>query len=254
MTAIGDSRPYGIIYCITNKANGKCYIGQTTRTLAQRWAGHLNSSGKNGCRILGAAIVKYGRDAFETSVVATAETQEALDALEIALIEQFGVTDRAIGYNIALGGSGGKQSAETIALRVSKNKGKKRSEEFRQQVSRTRKGARHSEETRARLSALAAKRPPPSDETRKKLVGAAKRGVWTPGRRANAAAKAKGKTHTDETKRKLAEIFTGHKQSAETIAKRVAANTGRVRSEETRRRISEVRKAYWAAKRGAPTE
>jgi predicted GIY-YIG superfamily endonuclease len=32
---------YGSIYLITNSVNGKVYVGQTTKTLQQRWAGHV---------------------------------------------------------------------------------------------------------------------------------------------------------------------------------------------------------------------
>lgn len=28
------------IYCVTNKSNAKRYVGQTRRTLQERWAGH----------------------------------------------------------------------------------------------------------------------------------------------------------------------------------------------------------------------
>lgn len=249
MTAAINSKPYGIIYCITNKVNGKRYIGQTTRTVSERFNGHLYSFGRNGCPLLSAAIKKYGKEAFDVFVIGSAATQYELDLLEIKLIEQYRTTDRALGYNIAPGGFGGKQSPATIALRVSKTTGMKRTDEFKRGVSERRKGAKHSAETKAKLKEAALNRLPPSHETRLKLGEAAKRRVWTEERRAQAAAKATGKMHSEETKRKLSEIFTGRKQSAETVAKRVAATTGRVRSEETCRRISEARKAYWAAKR-----
>lgn len=251
MTAEINSKPYGIIYCLTNKVNGKRYIGQTTRTVAERLIGHLYSFGRNGCPLLGAAIKKYGKEAFEVSVLGTAATQNELDLLEISLIEQYRTTDRALGYNIAPGGLGGKQSPATIALRVAKTTGMKRTDEFRRGVSERKKGVRLSAETKAKLSQAALKRLPPSEETRAKLAAAGKRGVWTDERRAKASARATGKFHSEETKQKLSAIVSGHKQSPETVAKRVAANTGQVRSEETRKRISEIRKAYWAAKREA---
>jgi group I intron endonuclease len=249
-----DSTPYGVIYCITNKLNGKKYIGQTTRTVKQRFAAHMCSKGKNGCRLLNAAILKYGRDAFSVEIIDVAHSQRQLDSLEVAAIEQYRTMSRAIGYNIAPGGSGGKQSPETITLRVSKTKGQKRSQEFCETVSKNRKGCKHSDEAKEKLAEAARKRPSPSAETRVKLSDAAKKRTWTDEQRKLAAINASGKKHTEETKSKLAAISRGKKQSPETIAKRVAATTGRKRSEETCRKISAVRKAYWAAKKDADSK
>ena len=38
---------YGIIYKVTNKINGKIYIGQTIRTLKQRKECHIGESTRN---------------------------------------------------------------------------------------------------------------------------------------------------------------------------------------------------------------
>jgi group I intron endonuclease len=244
-----DSTSYGVIYCITNNVNGKKYIGQTTRTSEQRFIGHIYSKGKNGCRLLSAAISKYGRNAFSIETISVAYSQSQLDALEVAAIEQYGTTSRLVGYNIAPGGGGGKQSPETVELRVSKTRGLKRSSEFCEIVSRNTKGRKHSDETRAKIAAAARKRPPVSIETKRKLSEAAKRRIWTDDQRQKAAIVATGKRHSEETKRLLSAISSGKKQSLETIAKRVAATIGSVRSEETRRKISEARKTYWAAKK-----
>jgi hypothetical protein len=50
-----------VVYKITNLANGKIYIGKTTKSLGRRWAVHkyMAKIGK-GCPILSAAIRKYG--------------------------------------------------------------------------------------------------------------------------------------------------------------------------------------------------
>lgn len=249
--AVFDSKPYGIIYCITNKANGKRYIGQTTRTLQERLKGHFYSKGRNGCRLLSAAIAKYGRQSFSAEVLASASSQVELDELEVDQIKRFDTTDRLIGYNIAVGGGGGKQAPETIALRVSKTRGKKRTDEFRLMVSNTHKGAKRSEETRARISQGARNRPPVSEETRQKLREASTGRKWTEARRMKIAEHATGKTHSEETRRKLSAIVSGTKRDPEAVRKTAAANTGKKRSPEVCKKISEARKAYWAAKREA---
>lgn len=73
----------GIIYKITNKINGKIYIGQTRMSLNKRWYYHLyNSNKKNNC-VFSKAINKYGKDAFD---------MEILEVVEIAILtekEQF---------------------------------------------------------------------------------------------------------------------------------------------------------------------
>ena len=53
---------YGIIYKVTNLVNNKIYIGQTERTLKERWEQHKY---KEGCRHLHNAILKYGAYNFK---------------------------------------------------------------------------------------------------------------------------------------------------------------------------------------------
>ena len=67
-----------IIYKITNKLNGKVYIGQTTRSLAARIHEHIHKHSR-----VGKDMVKYGRDNLDISVIDNAETKEELDDLEI---------------------------------------------------------------------------------------------------------------------------------------------------------------------------
>ena len=45
------------VYLITNTINGKRYVGQTKRTLHERWWQHTH---QKNCRYLSAAINKYG--------------------------------------------------------------------------------------------------------------------------------------------------------------------------------------------------
>lgn len=58
------------VYKITNKVNGKFYIG-SSKNLSERFRSHLCTllKGNSGCRILQAAVKKYGIENFEFSVV-----------------------------------------------------------------------------------------------------------------------------------------------------------------------------------------
>lgn len=55
------------IYKITNKINGKVYIGKTLNSIQKRWREHLIDSKKRRCekRPLYSAINKYGEENFE---------------------------------------------------------------------------------------------------------------------------------------------------------------------------------------------
>ena len=56
-----------IIYKVTNKINGKSYIGQTTQTLLKRKREHIKSAlrRKEGKNYFHWAIVEYGEENFE---------------------------------------------------------------------------------------------------------------------------------------------------------------------------------------------
>ena len=96
-----------IIYKITNKLNGKVYIGQTTRSLAARIYGHIHNHSR-----VGKDMVKYGRDNFDISVIDNAETKEELDDLEIFWIAWYNSTQN--GYNILRGGKATKDELRMI--------------------------------------------------------------------------------------------------------------------------------------------
>jgi hypothetical protein len=92
-----------IVYCATNVNNGKRYIGATVGPLSKRQREHKrDSSGPRCfCRIFGAAIRKYGWEAFEWKVLAAFETASAAYDAEIAFIR-----DLKPEYNISVGGYG----------------------------------------------------------------------------------------------------------------------------------------------------
>lgn len=100
---------YGVIYKITNIANGKIYIGKTTQPLLKRFAQHLRSPFKPNhghLNKLHLAIMKYGVDNFKIEQIDEATSLEELNQKEIYWIATLNSRDKNIGYNINEGGDG----------------------------------------------------------------------------------------------------------------------------------------------------
>lgn len=97
-----------IVYKITNKKNGKFYIGKTEYSLEHRWNRHL-SSARNGSKFrFHSAIRKYGEDFWDLSVIETYQTEDEnfINEKEIHFIKLF-ESDTKKGYNATSGGTGG---------------------------------------------------------------------------------------------------------------------------------------------------
>jgi group I intron endonuclease len=94
-----------IIYKITNKVNGKIYIGQTTRSIKFRWKRHVEAARYTSNSILHKAIRKYGEHSFEIELIEYADDKVSLNEKEIFWISHFNSTDSSIGYNITKGGA-----------------------------------------------------------------------------------------------------------------------------------------------------
>lgn len=107
---------YGMIYKITNKTNGKVYIGQTTRKIKDRYGakGIQSVVRKSKNEHLKGSIKKYGYDVFELiEEFDVAYSKEELDKKEIYYINKYNSTNRLYGYNKKEGGSSGKHLEET---------------------------------------------------------------------------------------------------------------------------------------------
>lgn len=106
---------YGIIYKITNKMNGKIYIGKTkryygndsnrSRGIKDRLKKHIGDAlGKRDyCRLLCKAIRKYGKENFIIEQITQCKL-ELTSQLETAFISFYKSRDKKIGYNIVAGG------------------------------------------------------------------------------------------------------------------------------------------------------
>lgn len=178
-----------IVYCITNKLNGKRYVGWTKKTLEKRWQKHIvNALVRNRRFLLSIAIRKYGiaDDIWCREILVEGVSVGEAKQLEIKFIAELNTCalTGGIGYNMTPGGDGGTlsgaanpfygrhHSAETIekmrqtlgdklsgennpqfGLRgeLSPNWGRKHSEESKRKRSEKLKGKKRTVEQRARM-------------------------------------------------------------------------------------------------------
>lgn len=92
-----------VVYKITNIINKKTYVGQTRRSLSQRWSEHLHSTNHGSTTAIHNAIRKYGKSNFTIDIIASCTSQTILNRYESVLIEKHN-TLAPNGYNIQLGG------------------------------------------------------------------------------------------------------------------------------------------------------
>lgn len=156
---------YGYIYITTNLVNGKIYIGQCK---SSKFKTNYKGSGK----ILRLAFSKYGWDSFETHLIEWCESKDELNRQEIYWIAKYNSTKHEIGYNLSLGGSGGNLGPEWVASCIANHthatKGRVRSQEERDNVSKGMKEYKrlHGKGTEGYVPP---KRKPLSPETRAKI-------------------------------------------------------------------------------------
>ena len=156
------------IYKVTNKLNGKCYIGKTIYNLEERKKGHLKVRYTRNYPFYN-AINKYGLESFIWETIYICNDENELNKMEMYFIQELN-TLHPNGYNLSLGGDGqsGFKHSEESRRKISKNNwmrglpkerhpmyGKHHTNEAKEKMSRARKGVStgpHSEETKAKLS------------------------------------------------------------------------------------------------------
>lgn len=106
---------YGLIYKVTNKENGKVYIGQTTRSLEERKYYHYyraeHEPEVTHTHFIN-ALRKYDKDCFSWEIIDTADSQEELNEKEIGYIQKY--DSIMYGYNTQAGGQ--DQKTDKFAL------------------------------------------------------------------------------------------------------------------------------------------
>ena len=115
----------GFIYKITNTINGKCYIGETTKSDPEkRWKEHKNTIKRRaGCPALQNSVIKHGIDNFKFEILIICFDEDRYK-YEIEYIKKY-KTLIPNGYNILEGGPGGgfkgKKHSEETKKRMSEN-------------------------------------------------------------------------------------------------------------------------------------
>lgn len=174
---------FGYIYIITNKVNGKIYVGRTGKGVRHRFNAHLRRARAGETTFLYNAIRKYGEDQFESKAICYCFDAESTVEAEMYLIKAYKANNRKIGYNMSEGGDGGEYgrvlSEETIdkmrlsALKVSKERSVKMVETKKKNGTLGKGKKKHTEEHKRKMSELMTNREV-SDETRGKMSKARK--------------------------------------------------------------------------------
>ena len=156
------------IYKITNKINGKCYVGQTTQAVEHRFYEHCYKNSKSA---INNAIKKYGKDNFIVEIISECSSKNELLKQETFYIKSFN-TIYPNGYNLTTGGEfsspsesvrqkisislSGKKRPEEVCKKISESKSGKKvapcSEERKIKIGLANRGRKHSEETRKKIS------------------------------------------------------------------------------------------------------
>lgn len=178
------------VYLARNRANGKAYVGKTTRPVLTRWYEHVNGAES----IVSAAIAKWGESAFDIALLEVCDDEQALNEAEIRWIEHYN-TFRGPGYNATAGGEGahGYRHTEDAKRRIGEGAKYERTTEIRKKlsVSMKKRGAnptpamlqerkRHSERMKGSGNPFYGKawgRTGPLSESTRKKISEARKGM-----------------------------------------------------------------------------
>ena len=126
-----------IIYKTINKINNKIYIGKDV---------YNNPNYLGSGKMLKKAIKKYGKENFKKEIIESCDDEQKLSNREIYWIDKLNATDNNIGYNIAIGGSGGWLGEKVNEKRKKSLTGRKFSDNHRKNLSKSLSGRKLSED------------------------------------------------------------------------------------------------------------
>lgn len=152
---VKTARSYGKIYLIECIENNKKYVGQTTRSLKDRWISHVKTANSAIKKFaIHNAINKYGASSFKISLLEDCKNKQELNDLERKWINQLN-TLAPNGYNLTSGGEkydGFKLSTETKHKIAASLLDKKHTEERKKAMSTAAKNRKISDVGRLSLS------------------------------------------------------------------------------------------------------
>ena len=151
------------IYRITNRINGKQYIGQTSRTLKRRFFEHSNNK-KNS--LISQAIRKYGKENFAIEQIDLCETVEQANEREQYYVALHN-TITPNGYNLT---SGGQHCIRSEKAHQNMSLGQKRRYERQEEHEKSSRAQKRRAQTplgRAQLLAASQKAKELADEKRR---------------------------------------------------------------------------------------
>jgi group I intron endonuclease len=209
-----------IVYLLTNRVNGKRYVGKTTQSLKRRWSEHVGDSRSRSTTALHRAIEKHTPESFQKEVLSVGLNEKVLSVLEIFWIREL-ETRTPNGYNLTDGGEGVSGAVRSLETREKLSKiARNRSPEL---IERMRIGGRGYKHTPEAIEQMSVARTGRKD---------------SPATRQKKSIRMLGNTNT-----------LGHKASPETRAKLSAAALGRKDPLKTRINKSVGAKQGWITRR-----
>ena len=210
------------IYKITNKINGKGYIG-FTKNFGNRMKGHLYTANKGVGQAIHAAIRKYGWDNFsKEELYCSTNKQHTLDMEDVFI--NIHETKGIKGYNVRRGGQSGPPKGKWSAESRAKN-------------SASKMGHSVSATTREKLRLANKGKYFGHNRGNSKIMS---REVIEKARQANL-----GSAHSQEHKTKISSSMLGRRCSEETRKRMSAAQKGRIKSQEQRKKLSDAISKLW---------
>jgi len=163
------------IYKITNKLNGKQYVGQTKTTLYKRFASHVCAANRGSTAIIHNAIRKYGKDAFEVELLQECQSFDELDQAERRWIAELN-TIAPNGYNVEAGGCRNRASMSEATRAKLREAARHRSPEWYAKICYAARN--RSEEWKKKLAASRRGHTPTANQLACLEAGRRRCGIW----------------------------------------------------------------------------